>query len=740
MTAPPALSGLTGRHSLEPPLSLSDSILARAKRIDRLMAWVISFGGLVIIAAVMGILVFITREALPLFRAPKVKAQPAVPGVAALAVLPDDTGKAYLAFDAAQGVRAHRTDQPEPMRVLEEGPARPWKSMSPLGARGSALVLGADDRIALVQAGWDRPGGEADPANWTPKAEWTEAIPAGAPVTRLWHGKVEAGGGLSGGQTLKVLAQQGETLALGTAETTPGATFTWQPLPVKGLVSAALLSADARSAFVGLTEGTLLQVGLEGEPTVLASASFGQPISALGFALGQVSLLVGGEKGGVAAFQVLSRSEGPQLQRFHEFQPLRGAVKGFSPSLRDKRFLVWTDQEVAVDYLTTEQRLMRVDAPATLQGAMGARGDQILSLDANGQIRRWHLDAPHPQITAKTLWGKVHYESYEKPEYVWQSSGGSDDFEPKLSLVPLIFGTLKGTLYAMFFALPLAIFGALYTSQFASPRLRNAIKPTVEIMAALPSVVLGFVAGLVLAPLFERAAVHVVLMPLAALTVGALALPLWARLPRAFKQAWGEGREVLWVIPVILLGLAITLSLAPWFEKTFLAGDFRTWLLGRHGLIYDQRNALVVGFAMGFAVIPIVFTISEDALSSVPRSLTSASLACGASPWQTAWRVVLPTASPGIFSSVMIGFGRAIGETMIVLMATGNTPILDWSPFNGMRTMSATIAVEAPEAPEAGTLYRVLFLTALLLFILTFLLNTLAELIRQHLRKRYESF
>ncbi|HOD33638.1 MAG TPA: ABC transporter permease subunit, partial [Holophaga sp.] len=133
-------------------------------------------------------------------------------------------------------------------------------------------------------------------------------------------------------------------------------------------------------------------------------------------------------------------------------------------------------------------------------------------------------------------------------------------------------------------------------------------------------------------------------------------------------------------------------------------------------------------------------TISEDALSSVPKALSSASLACGASPWQTAWRVVLPTASPGIFSAIMVGFGRAIGETMIVLMATGNTPVMDWSPFNGMRTLAANIAVETPEAPVHGTLYRVLFLTALLLFALTFLLNTLAELIRQHLRKRYESF
>ena len=170
-----------------------------------------------------------------------------------------------------------------------------------------------------------------------------------------------------------------------------------------------------------------------------------------------------------------------------------------------------------------------------------------------------------------------------------------------------------------------------------------------------------------------------------------------------------------------------------------MGGSYRTWLQSAMGVTYDQRNSLVVGFAMGFAVIPIIFTISEDALSSVPKSLTSASLACGASPWQTAWRIVLPTASPGIFSATMVGLGRAIGETMIVLMATGNTPVMDWSPFNGMRTLSANIAVEIPEAPLHGSLYRVLFLAAFLLFVLTFILNTVAELVRQRLRRRYES-
>jgi phosphate transport system permease protein len=154
---------------------------------------------------------------------------------------------------------------------------------------------------------------------------------------------------------------------------------------------------------------------------------------------------------------------------------------------------------------------------------------------------------------------------------------------------------------------------------------------------------------------------------------------------------------------------------------------------------YDQRNSIVVGFAMGFAVIPIIFTISEDALSGVPDHLKAGSLALGATRWQTAVRVVLPTASPAIFSAAMIGFGRAVGETMIVLMATGNTAILDMSPFLGMRTLSANIAVELPEAPHLGTLYRVLFVAGFLLFLFTFAINTVAEIVRQRLRKKYSS-
>jgi phosphate transport system permease protein len=248
---------------------------------------------------------------------------------------------------------------------------------------------------------------------------------------------------------------------------------------------------------------------------------------------------------------------------------------------------------------------------------------------------------------------------------------------------------------------------------------------------------LGFVAGLWLAPVVERIGPGLVVFPilLPPLILGALGV--WQLAPAAIRGRLRTGSEVFLLVPVVVVGGILAFYLGGVVERFALGGDYRNWLFTTLGLTFDQRNSLVVGFAMGFAVIPIIFTIAEDSLSNVPQHLSAGSLALGATRWQTAVRVVLPTASPGIFSAVMIGFGRAVGETMIVLMATGNTPVMDWSIFNGFRALSANIAVELPEAPEGGTLYRVLFLAALLLFLLTFAVNTVAELVRLKLRKKY---
>ena len=214
---------------------------------------------------------------------------------------------------------------------------------------------------------------------------------------------------------------------------------------------------------------------------------------------------------------------------------------------------------------------------------------------------------------------------------------------------------------------------------------------------------------------------------------------LWSRLPERIRLSLPAGWEAALLIPVVLAVGAFALWLSPHLETTFFGGDMRLWLSHDLGITYDQRNALIVGLAMGFAVIPNIFSIAEDAIFSVPRSLTYGSLALGATPWQTLTRVVILTASPGIFSALMIGMGRAVGETMIVLMATGNTPVMELNIFEGMRTLAANVAVEMPESEVGGSHYRVLFLSALVLLTFTFVMNTLAELIRQRLRKKYAS-
>ena len=371
--------------------------------------------------------------------------------------------------------------------------------------------------------------------------------------------------------------------------------------------------------------------------------------------------------------------------------------------------------------------------------AVSPRADALWALNDSNQLEFWRINNPHPEVSWGALWGKVWYEGYDQPEYIWQSSAADNDFEPKFSLTPLAFGTLKAAFYAMLFAIPLSILGAVFTAYFMAPKMRQMVKPTIEIMEALPTVILGFLAGLWLAPLVETHLpglfAMLLLMPLLVLATAWL----WHCLPPRVTDRISTGWEAALLIPVILGAGYLSLAVSPFLEQWLFGGDMPAWLQHEMGIGFDQRNSLVVGMAMGFAVIPTIFSIAEDAIFSVPRHLTSGSLALGATSWQTLVRVVLLTASPGIFSGVMMGVGRAVGETMIVLMASGNTPVMDLSIFQGMRTLSANIAVEMPESEVASTHYRILFLAALVLFLFTFVFNTGAELIRQRLRDKYSS-
>jgi phosphate transport system permease protein len=422
--------------------------------------------------------------------------------------------------------------------------------------------------------------------------------------------------------------------------------------------------------------------------------------------------------------------------------PLSTAPTVIAPASRRRGFAIGgEDGGVALYYSTSARRLIIdrwTDDPVRAL-AIDPKSDGIVTVSGGSVLRRW-IDNPHPEISFRTLFLPVWYEGYAARKWVWQSTGGSDSFEPKLSVWPLIFGTLKATLYAMLFSLPLALSAAVYVSQLAPPWLQATVKPTLELMAAVPSVVVGFLAALWLAPRLE-AALLAVLIGAATLPLSVvLALSVWRLIPGGWRRRLPDGIELF---VLLISGAAVTALaalIAGPIEAHFFGGDFQRFLFTELGLRYDQRNSIVVGLGLGFAVIPVIFTIAEDACSAVPRALVNASRALGATRWQTAVRLVVPAASPGLFAAVMLGLGRAVGETMIVLMAAGNTPVLDLSIFNGMRTMSAAIAVEIPEAPVGGTLFRVLFLTGTLLFVFTFVLTTVADLVGSYLRKRYARF
>lgn len=513
-----------------------------------------------------------------------------------------------------------------------------------------------------------------------------------------------------------------------------------------GEISYLCLGRKGQNLYAGTSNGWLLRWDISGSEGRLVDSIEAFPdrrkITALTTVLGDTSLAVGDAKGQLTTWMPVTKpgsGDDKQLTLIHHLPGLKQAVAGIVASPRDKSLAAYDSQgTIRLVHMTSERLLMELKAGgAIVAAAFGDRGRQLAVRTADQKVTGWKLDIPHPEVSLSTLFGKVWYEGYDKPEYVWQSSAATDDFEPKMSLVPLIFGTFKATLVAMLFATPLALLAALYTSQFMSPVLKGRVKPAVEIMAAVPSVVVGFLAGLWLAPLMDR---HLLTMFLAVILVPAMLLVAvfgWKQLANTDLGRRLKGYEFLVMLPVVLLGLWLSAQIAVPLEASMFGADLKQWLYASLGIRYDQRNSIVIAIALGFAVIPIIFTIAEDALSNVPRNLSAASLALGASRWQTAWRVVLPSALPGVFSAIMIGFGRAVGETMIVLMATGNTPVMSWSLFNGLRSLSANIAVEIPEAPLFGTLYRTLFLSAVLLFVLTFVINTAAELLRQRFRKKY---
>ncbi len=742
---------------------MNPAFLKRVKRQDSLAKWLITIGGMAIIFCVILILILIAKVSLPLFWSPDAELQnrfTLADGLSAdqvMAVGMDEYRETGYVIDDKGLVHffnVHDGSALDSIQLTSSGQGSRIVAVDRYG-RLNHVLLWDDGSVTIEQvkfypffdehndnqrsirhnidhlAQFSSDGGDL-PKIVQARANEEERKVL---VTLQVDGAIDL-----------LITQQEESL-LGDAEEV---TETYRlDMEAKGNVTTLTMNNAGTRLFAGTDQGEILRWNLEDieepvlEETVQAFAD-NRKVTSLNMVYGDVSLAVGDSAGGVTTwFNVRDIDNGGwKLTRIHDLKGHDRAVDKVVPTLHDKSVISIASGQLQISHMTSERLLVRLNEEQALTHfAMSTRGNGLIGITAGGQVYTWKLDIPHPEVSFKTLFGKVWYEGYPQPEYVWQSSAGSDDYEPKFSLTPLIFGTLKGTFYAMLFALPLAIFGAIYTSQFARPRFKGIIKPAVEIMAAVPTVIIGFLAALWLAPLIERSLgslfLSLVMIPAALM----ISIGLWQGMRKLETLKRVErGYEFLAVAPVVIMAVAIAVVLGPWLEHWLFAGDMKQWLFSEMGVRYDPRNCLIIAFAMGFAVIPIIFTIAEDSLSNVPPSLKAASLALGASRWQTVWRVILPSASPGIFAGTMIGFGRAVGETMIVLMATGNTAIMDLSIFNGMRPLSANIAVEIPEAPVDGSLYRILFLSAVILFLMTFVVNTIAEVVRQRLRAKYGRF
>ena len=868
------VSDANDNESRKPGRTRDLSARQSVRIIDKLATNVITIGGLFVILAVLGIMAFLVAVALPLFAGETITGsgvfRVAAPKSPLLSVEVDDY-KTIAVLVSKDGVLT-------PVHASTGKTLRPLKldfGGTPASAfgrtlKGGNVAFGFPDgtvrfgkivfRTQVLPAErvpkgltriderdftdgkvvYSRIPGDQMRKIWVESEvkEPQEVAPQGTPIVKLDY-KV---GGTPERPSISFATVDAEGVArlsltetrvnLLTGQTTSSVESVVLPdLPPGTRIVDILLTEKADKVYIGVENGFLLRYDTRSFDAITLVEKrdllpMDEKLTVFKALIGEESIVVGGSKGSLSIFFQARRpgattSDGLVLVHGHELEKHAAAVSGFSTSQRSRMFVTMdSGGDVWLRHATSESTLLRFKMKDMTGSAryirLSPRDDAIVATDEKGVVNFWKFEAEHPETTFQTLFGKVWYEGYPKPEYTWQSSSGDDAFEEKISLIPLIFGTIKGTVYSLIFAIPIAVLGAIFTSEFIGPEVRSVVKPAMEMMASLPSVVLGFVAALILAPIVETwiAAVLLTFMLIPFLLL--LSAYLWQVMPPRVSLPLSGFPKLGLVFFVIILGSLLGYLIGPGFERLLFGGDFKAWANGNIGIAtpmlfiifypvsfilvaflaerflgyewrqklrrmdhsrgalfellrwggilvaagllswvtavlltalgldarggvidtYVQRNSLVVGFAMGFAVIPLIYTIAEDALNSVPSHLRAASLACGATPWQTALWVILPTAASGIFAAVMIGMGRAVGETMIVVMAAGNTPVLDWNIFSGLRALSANIAVELPEAVKDGTLYRVLFLAALVLFAMTFVVNTIAEVVRLRFRKR----
>ena len=752
-------------NSVIPDLDFDSPAARRGRKFrafkDKAASAGIGLGGVSVIIAILLIFFYLLYEVVPMFQSAEVQPWEHNEQIVEPYAVPGSGKTLYMAMEeqAEIGLRVSDLGELTFFNTVNGTVIKAFQAALPAGTNitsfalasenSHSFALGLSNGTALAfkhEYKSTYPGGKRVilPKITYPLGEAPIEI-ASVPLNHLAFNGNEDGFALIGGTEANMQAvfiSRTENLFTGDIELEQSTT----PLPNLGIkIKKMLMMPDLSWLILAGDNGKMEVVNLRDrdEPVisqVLEASS--SKITTFDLLLGGNAILIGNDKGEISQWFLVRNDQGEWLMtKIREFKTGNKSVTDLAIEHRRKGFATIDAAGYLRLYNTTANANVLTHKVAQASASMitmAPRANAVLIEEA-GKLILLHIDNEHPEVSWSALWGKVWYEGHEKPKYVWQSSAANNDFEPKYSLMPLAFGTLKAAFYAMLLATPLAICGAIYTAYFMVPSLRRKVKPFIELMEALPTVILGFLAGLWLAPFMEEnlPGIFVTLLMLPAAILGFAFC--WAQMPKQVRWLVPDGWDALLLIPVIILATWVSIAISPSLELVLFDGNMRHWLTNDLGIAYDQRNAMVIGIAMGFAVIPTIFSITEDAIFAVPKHLSYGSLALGATPWQTLTRVVMPTASPGIFSAVMIGMGRAVGETMIVLMATGNTPIMDINIFEGMRTLAANIAVEMPEAEVASTHYRILFLAAFVLFMFTFVVNTLAEVIRQRLRNKYGS-
>jgi phosphate transport system permease protein len=736
---------------------------------DKLFKHVMTFGGLSVIIAISLIFVYLASVVVPMFMPATMEplVRHTMPGATAettVHLTAEEQAEIGVRFTAEGGVSFFN---------IADGQSRGEARLAlPAGAKISSFAAGdlaqkavayglADGRMIVTEQGFkvtflqDTQDSSKDIRTIAPSLSYPlgeapllidDAGQALSKLTVQHRGSETTAVALTADQRLVMAAFESRENMI-TGEVTTERSSIELPM-VEGEIRQLMLEVKQRDLYVlhGERFVSHYDVMNKREPKLVQTVAVvpeGQTATALTILSGGFSLIVGSNTGAIAQwFLVRDDNNVNHLTHIRTLKPMGHAIATLAPEHYRKGFLAGDIAGNIGLYYATSNRQMLIRATGSdpvLAVGIAPRANAILVQTGNAAVQTAKVDNDYPEVSFSSLWQKVWYESYQEPEYNWQSSAATSDFEPKLSIAPLTFGTLKAAFYAMLVAVPLAVMGAIFAAYFMSPKMRSVVKPSIEIMEALPTVILGFLAGLWLAPFVDNnlagTFVAIFLLPFSfVITAG-----IWHKLPEQITRRVGPGWEAALLIPVIILVIWASISIGHPIEAAFFGGDMPHWVTNELGWTYEQRNALVVGIAMGFAVIPTIFSIAEDAVFSVPKHLTTGSLALGATPWQTLFYVVLLTASPGIFSAIMVGMGRAVGETMIVLMATGNTAVMDMSIFTGFRTLSANIGVEMPEAAVGTVHYRLLFFSALVLFAFTFVVNTIAELVRQNLREKYSS-